>query len=121
MHGVLVKAPMGHQVRAIAHGRVVFADWLRGFGLMVIVDHGGGYMSLYGHNQSLQREPGEWIHNQSLQREPGEWIGAGDSLATVGDSGGKDGPGLYFEIRRDGKPQNPARWCSTRAKFDPRA
>ena len=105
MHGVLVKAPMGRQVRAIAHGRVVFADWLRGFGLMVIVDHGGGYMSLYG-------------HNQSLQREPGEWISAGDPLATVGDSGGKDGPGLYFEIRRDGKPQNPARWCSTRARFD---
>jgi septal ring factor EnvC (AmiA/AmiB activator) len=108
MHGVLVKAPMGRQVRAIAHGRVVFADWLRGFGLMVIVDHGGGYMSLYG-------------HNQSLQREPGEWISAGDSLATVGDSGGKDGPGLYFEIRRDGKPQNPARWCSTRARFDANA
>jgi septal ring factor EnvC (AmiA/AmiB activator) len=105
MHGVLVKAPMGHQVRAIAHGRVVFNDWLRGFGLMVIVDHGDGYMSLYG-------------HNQSLLREPGEWISAGDPLATVGDSGGKDGPGLYFEIRRDGKPQNPARWCSTRAKFD---
>jgi septal ring factor EnvC (AmiA/AmiB activator) len=104
MQGVLVKAPMGRRVRAIAHGRVVFADWLRGFGLMVIVDHGGGYMSLYG-------------HNQSLQREPGEWIGAGDSLATVGDSGGKDGPGLYFEIRRDGRPENPARWCSRRAKF----
>lgn len=107
MHGVLVKAPMGHPVRAIAHGRVVFADWLRGFGLMVIVDHGGGYMSLYG-------------HNQSLQREPGEWIGAGDTLATVGDSGGKDGPGLYFEIRRDGKPQNPARWCSAHERFDAR-
>ena len=104
IQGVILKAPMGKQVRAIAHGRVVFADWLRGFGLMVIVDHGGGYMSLYG-------------HNQSLKREPGEWIAAGDSLATVGDSGGKSGPGLYFEIRRDGRPQNPTKWCSRRAKF----
>lgn len=104
MQGVLVKASLGHQVRAIAHGRVVFADWLRGFGFMVIVDHGGGYMSLYG-------------HNQSLQREPGEWVSAGDPLATVGNSGGRDGPGLYFEIRQDGRPQNPARWCSRRAKF----
>jgi septal ring factor EnvC (AmiA/AmiB activator) len=101
--GVLLSAPMGHQVRAIAHGRVIFADWLRGFGLMVIVDHGGGYMSLYG-------------HNQSLHRQPGEWISAGDSLATVGNSGGKNGTGLYFEIRHDGRPVNPAKWCSRRAK-----
>ena len=104
MQGVLVKAPMGDQVRTIAHGRVIFADWLRGFGLMVIVDHGGGYMSLYG-------------NNQSLHREPGEWISAGDSVATVGDSGGKDGSGLYFEIRHDGRPVNPSVWCTRHAKF----
>jgi septal ring factor EnvC (AmiA/AmiB activator) len=104
MQGVLVNAPRGHAVRAIAHGRVVFADWLRGFGLMIIIDHGDGYMSLYG-------------HNQSLLREPGEWVSAGDALASVGDSGGKIGPGLYFEIRHDGRPENPAKWCSRRAKF----
>ena len=104
MQGVLVKAPMGHRVRAIAHGRVIFADWLRGFGLMVIVDHGGGYMSLYG-------------NNQSLQREPGEWVSVGDSVATVGDSGGKDGAGLYFEIRHHGRPVNPVKWCSRSASF----
>jgi septal ring factor EnvC (AmiA/AmiB activator) len=82
----------------------VFADWLRGFGMMVILDHGGGYMSLYG-------------HNQSLLREPGEWVAAGDPVATVGDSGGHASTGVYFEIRHDGHPQDPSRWCSVRARF----
>ena len=102
--GIVLEAPAGRNVRAVAHGRVVFADWLRGFGLMIILDHGGGYMSLYGHNESLLREPGEWVN-------------PGDPLATVGDSGTHARAGLYFEIRRDGRPQDPARWCSAKAGF----
>ena len=102
--GVMMRAKAGGEVRAVAHGRVVFADWLRGFGMMVILDHGDGYMTLYG-------------HNQSLLREPGEWVAAGDPVATVGDSGGSASAGLYFEIRRDGRPVDPDRWCSARARF----
>lgn len=103
--GVVLEARQGQQVRAVAHGRVVFADWLRGFGQLVILDHGGGYMSLYGHNESLLREPGEWVN-------------PGDALATVGDSGGHARSGLYFEIRHDGRPQDPARWCDSGARFE---
>jgi len=102
--GVVMRAAAGGEVRAVAHGRVVFADWLRGFGMLVILDHGDGYMTLYG-------------HNQSLLREPGEWVAAGDPVATVGDSGGHSSTGLYFEIRRDGRPLDPDRWCSARARF----
>lgn len=98
--GVLIDAPAGQPVRAIAYGRVVFANWLRGFGLLLIVDHGGGYMSLYAHNQALYAATGAWV-------KPGEVV------ATVGDSGGEAHPGLYFEIRHDGHPVNPARWCRT--------
>jgi len=96
--GVMIGAHAGQEVRAISYGRVAFADWLRGYGLLIIIDHGDGYMSLYGHNQSLYRETGDWV-------EPGEVI------ATVGDSGGQDQTGLYFEIRKNGKPSNPVRWC----------
>ncbi|GAB4350739.1 MAG: peptidoglycan DD-metalloendopeptidase family protein [Gammaproteobacteria bacterium] len=96
--GVLITAPEGREVRAISHGRVAFADWLRGFGLLMIVDHGEGFMSLYGHNQSLFKETGEWV-------EPGEVI------ASVGTSGGQSVASLYFEIRQDGRPVNPQRWC----------
>ncbi len=102
--GVVLRARAGLEVRAIAYGRVVFADWLRGFGQLIIIDHGGGYMSLYG-------------YNQSLLREPGEWVSSGDPIATVGDSGGQAEYGLYFEIRREGQPLNPARWCSARVQF----
>lgn len=102
--GVILEAGHGQEVRAVAHGRVVFADWLRGFGQLVILDHGAGYMSLYGHNESLLREPGEWVN-------------AGDPVATVGNSGGHDASGLYFEIRHDGRPQDPARWCDRNARF----
>ncbi len=98
--GVLINAPMGRPVAAIHHGRIAFADWLRGFGLLIIIDHGNGYMSLYGHNQSLLKETGDWVET-------------GDSVATVGDSGGLASSGLYFEIRRFGIPQNPSRWCSS--------
>jgi septal ring factor EnvC (AmiA/AmiB activator) len=95
--GVLLGAAAGTPVRSVYHGRVVFADWLDGMGLLAIVDHGDGYMSLYGHNQALLKDVGEWV-------DPGE------SIAQVGDSGGQDRPALYFEIRKDGKPVNPGRW-----------
>jgi septal ring factor EnvC (AmiA/AmiB activator) len=97
-NGVLIKASEGKDVRAVSHGRVAYADWLRGYGLLLIVDHGDGYMSLYGHNQALYKETGEWIE-------------AGEVIATVGQSGGQQEAALYFEIRHNGKPSNPARWC----------
>jgi septal ring factor EnvC (AmiA/AmiB activator) len=96
--GVLIAAPEGQEVRAIHHGRVAFADWLRGFGLLLIIDHGDGYMSLYGHNQSLFKETGEWV-------EPGEVV------AQVGNSGGRSTAGVYFGIRHNGQPKNPIHWC----------
>ncbi len=99
--GVFIDAPAGDPVYAVHYGRVVFSDWLRGFGLLLIISHGEGYMSLYGHNQVLYRETGDWVT-------------AGDIIATVGDSGGQDSTGLYFEIRKDGKPSNPQTWCRAR-------
>ncbi len=96
--GVLISAPEGEIVQAVYHGRVAFADWLRGLGLLIILDHGSGFMSLYGHNQSLLKETGDWV-------EPGE------PVATVGNSGGHNQSGVYFEIRRNGVPVNPSRWC----------
>jgi septal ring factor EnvC (AmiA/AmiB activator) len=82
----------------VHHGRIAFADWLRGFGLLLIVDHGDGYMTLYGHNQSLFKEAGDWVE-------------AGEPVAAVGRSGGRDLAGVYFGIRHQGKAINPARWC----------
>jgi len=96
--GVLIAAPEGEEVRAVHRGRVAFADWLRGFGLLLIVDHGDGYMTLYGHNQSLFKETGEWVE-------------AGDPIASVGSSGGRTRTGLYFGIRYKGRAVNPAAWC----------
>ena len=96
--GVNIPAAEGTTVRAIHHGRVVYSDWLRGSGLLLIIDHGDGYMSLYAHNQSLLREVGEWVT-------------AGTPIATVGSSGGQERSALYFEIRHQGKPTDPARWC----------
>ncbi|MET0067190.1 MAG: peptidoglycan DD-metalloendopeptidase family protein [Candidatus Thiodiazotropha sp.] len=96
--GVMIAAPEGQEVRAIHHGRVAFADWLRGFGLLLIIDHGDGFMSLYGHNQSLFKETGEWV-------EPGEVV------AQVGSSGGRTHSGIYFGIRHNGQPVNPKSWC----------
>jgi septal ring factor EnvC (AmiA/AmiB activator) len=97
--GVLLAAAAGSPVRALYHGRVVFGDWLPGLGLLLVVDHGEGYMSLYGHNEALLKEAGDWV-------TPGEVI------AQVGDSGGQSEPALYFEIRREGVPENPRRWIS---------
>ncbi|MCO7225178.1 murein hydrolase activator EnvC [Pleionea sp. CnH1-48] len=96
-NGIQITAPEGREVAAVYHGQVVFADWLRGFGLMTIVDHGDGYMSLYGNNQSLFKEVGDWVE-------------AGELIATVGQSGGHNVSGLYFEIRHQGQAKNPLRW-----------
>jgi septal ring factor EnvC (AmiA/AmiB activator) len=96
--GINIQANEGSEVQAIHHGRVVFADWFRGSGLLIIIDHGDGYMSLYAHNQSLYKEPGEWVNS-------------GETIATVGNSGGQKLAGLYFEIRHNGQPTNPQLWC----------
>lgn len=96
--GVMIPAKEGTTVNAIHHGRVVYADWLRGSGLLLIIDHGDGYMSLYAHNESLLREVGEWVT-------------AGTPVSTVGNSGGETQAALYFEIRHNGKPTDPSKWC----------
>ena len=98
--GVLISSQAGTQVRAIHPGRVVFADWLRGAGLLVIVDHGDGYLSLYGHNQSLLTRPGDMVKT-------------GQAISTVGNTGGQDQVALYFAIRQQGKPADPTQWCRT--------
>ncbi len=95
--GVLIAGNEGKEINAIHHGRVVYADWLRGFGLLMIVDHGKGYMSLYGYNQALYKEVGDWVE-------------AREAIATLGQSGGQKQPALYFELRHQGKPINPKRW-----------
>jgi len=97
-NGVMINARQGNNVRAISHGRVAYADWLRGYGLLVIIDHGDGYMSLYGHNESIRKETGDWVE-------------AGEIIAQVGNTGGQARSGLYFEIRYNGTPTNPKIWC----------
>ena len=94
--GWLIGTETGTEVKAVAYGRVAFADWLRGYGLLMIIDHGLGYLSLYGHNESLLREAGAWV-------EPGEVI------SVVGSNPGS-GQGLYFELRQNGKAVDPAVW-----------
>ena len=96
--GIIIKAREGEPVYAISHGRIAYSDWLRGYGLITIIDHGDGYMSLYGHNQTLLKEVGDWVENNEI-------------IATVGSSGGLKQAGLYFEIRHNGKPSNPTHWC----------
>ena len=95
--GMLIGTARATPVRAIYHGRVLYADWLAGLGLLVIIDHGDGYMSLYGHNDSLFKRAGDKVT-------------AGDTIAAAGDSGGRKEPQLYFEIRRGGKPIDPRPW-----------
>ncbi|MBM6552262.1 murein hydrolase activator EnvC family protein [Marinomonas ostreistagni] len=97
--GVTLAADTGDAVRAVHHGRVVFADWMRGFGFLIILDHGGGYMSLYGYNQSLLKDVGEWVN-------------ANDTIATAGSSGGRAIPALFFAIRHNGEPIAALRWLS---------
>ena len=98
-NGVVLAAVRGREFRSIYHGRVVFADWLAGMGLLVIVDHGENYMSLYG-------------YNEATLKSAGDWVAPGDVIATVGDSGGQTQTGLYFEIRQGTKPVNPRAWVS---------
>lgn len=101
-NGLFIEATAGDPVHAVHYGRVVFSDWLRGFGLLLIINHGDGYMSLYG-------------HNEVLYRETGDWVSAGDVIATVGNSGGQNRSGVYFEIRHAGKPTDPQLWCQARS------
>lgn len=100
-NGVVLGAPHGREVRSVYHGRVVFSDWLSGLGLLVVVDHGEGYMTLYG-------------YNESLLKNAGDWVAPGDVIATVGDSGGQVRSALYFEIRRGTQPVNPRQWITRR-------
>lgn len=95
--GILIQAANGQPVRAVADGQVIYADWLRGYGWVIVLDHGNGLMSLYGHNQSLLKSPGDVVRN-------------GDHVALVGQSGGRDKSGLYFEIRQKGAAVDPLRW-----------
>ena len=97
--GVLIAAPAGTAVKAVADGTVVFSDWMTGYGNILIVDHGNGYMSLYAHNDGLLRAAGDAVRR-------------GDALAAVGSSGGQERPALYFELRRNGAPVNPSGWLT---------
>ena len=100
-NGVVLQTTRGTEVRAIYHGRVAFADWLAGMGLLVIVDHGEGYMTLYG-------------YNETILKKAGDWVAPGDVIATVGDSGGQSEAGLYFELRSGARPVNPRSWITRR-------
>ena len=96
--GVLLSAPLGNTIKTIHNGTVLFSDWLKGYGLVIVVDHGDGYMSLYGHNQALLKSVGERVET-------------GEPIALVGQSGGQSQPSLYFEIRHNGEAVNPKLWC----------
>ncbi len=95
--GLLIAATAGTPVKAVADGTVVYAEWMTGYGLLLIVDHGNDHMSLYAHNESLLREPGDRVSR-------------GDPVSTVGSSGGHGRPALYFELRRGGRTVNPNTW-----------
>ena len=99
--GVLLAVPRGTEVRSVWTGRVAYADWLPGLGLLMIVDHGDGYMSLYGHNEVLFKTVGDWVQ-------------AGEVVARAGDTGGREQAGLYLEIRKGREPQNPHKWFAGR-------
>ncbi len=99
--GLLIEAATGAEVDAIAHGRVAYADWLKGYGLVLIIDHGEGFMSLYA-------------QNETLLSEVGDWVAGGEPIATAGASGGRRQAGVWFELRRNGQPQNPAQWLARR-------
>jgi septal ring factor EnvC (AmiA/AmiB activator) len=96
-HGVHIQVPAGTEVHAVARGRVVFADWLRGFGLLIIIDHGSGYMTLYGENSSLYKAVGDRVEQ-------------GEVISAAGSSGGAARTGIYMELRRNGQPLNPQAW-----------
>lgn len=98
-NGMVLIAGEGENIKAIHSGRVVFADWLRGYGVLMIIDHGNGYMSLYGYNQAVLKSPGDWVNS-------------GEIIATAGRSGGQSNAGLYFEIRKKGQPVDPMAWLN---------
>lgn len=100
--GILLEVREGQEVAAVFRGRVVYADWLRGFGLLLILDHGDGYMTLYGHNQGLYRKLGDWVE-------------AGEVIALSGSTGDAPRAGVYFELRHLGEPQDPLQWLATNA------
>ncbi len=100
-NGWLLKAKEGADVQAVHHGRIIFSDYLRGHGLLVIIDHGDGYMSLYAHNQVLLKVTGDWVR-------------AGEVVARVGNTGGQRDHALYFEIRHNGRPTNPKYWLTSK-------
>jgi murein hydrolase activator len=99
--GIFVRAPAGAGVQAVAGGRVVFADWMRGYGNLLIVDHGDDYLSIYGNNEAVLKRVGDAVH-------------AGDVVATVGTSGGNESAGLYFELRHQGRAFDPVPWLQSR-------
>ena len=101
--GLFIDAPEGEPIFAIHPGEIVFADWLRGFGLLLIINHGQGYMSLYAHNQKLYYQSGDHVLS-------------GEQVASVGSTGGQTKSGLYFEIRIDGKPTDPETWCQAKSR-----
>jgi len=96
--GTMLSAPEGQNIRAVSGGKVIYADWLKGFGMVMVIDHGKGYMSLYGHAQALLKSPGDMVKT-------------GEAIALVGRSGGQTEPGLYFEIRYKGQAVDPAKYC----------
>jgi septal ring factor EnvC (AmiA/AmiB activator) len=95
--GITIAGAAGTEVKAIHHGRIIYSDWFSNSGLLLIIDHGDGYMSLYAHNQALYKEVGEWVTS-------------GETIAAVGNTGGRNENGVYFEIRYNGEAQNPANW-----------
>jgi septal ring factor EnvC (AmiA/AmiB activator) len=99
--GLVIEGSIGQAVKAVHHGRVVFSDWLRGYGLLLIIDHGDGYMSLYGHNDALKKTTGDWVQQ-------------GETISSVGQSGGYSRPALYFAVRYKGKSVDPISWLSKR-------
>jgi len=96
---VRIAAPAGTDVRAIAYGRIAYAGWLPYYGLVLMIDHGDGYLTVYGHNQALYKQVGDWVK-------------AGEVISTVGSSGGQSKAVLYFQIRHENRPLNPQRWCA---------
>ena len=99
--GLFIKAAASQMVYAVAPGRVIYADWLRGFGNLLIIDHGQSYMSLYGNNETLYKQVGDELQG-------------GDTIAAIGNSGGNENYGLYFELRYEGKPLDPSKWIKGR-------
>ena len=99
--GLFIRAKEGASVKSVAGGQVVFAEWMRGFGNLIIVDHGSGYMSLYGNNQTILKNVGEDVNG-------------GDVIAAVGNTGGNKSNGLYYELRKKSVPFDPLQWSSLR-------